>query len=76
MLPQRFAQFTVFAPNELLHAMLKALLAAALLGALIKLLLWCTAPLRSVETRRWTRTQEAWLKRRPKEQVQPVHIPA
>ena len=58
--------------------MLKALLAAALLITLIKLLLWCTAPLRSSrDTALDEDAREAWLKRRPKEQVQlSIVVPA
>ena len=58
--------------------MLKSLLAAALLLTLIKLLLWCTAPLRSSrDTALDEDAREAWLKRRPKEQVQlSIIIPA
>ena len=58
--------------------MLKTLLAAALLITFIKLLLWCTAPLRSSrDTALDEDAREAWLKRRPKEQVQlSIVVPA
>ena len=58
--------------------MLKTLLAAALLLTIIKLLLWCTAPLRSSrDTALDEDAREAWLKRRPKEQVQlSIVVPA
>jgi dolichyl-phosphate beta-glucosyltransferase len=58
--------------------MLKTVLAAALLITFIKLLLWCTAPLRSSrDTALDEDAREAWLKRRPKEQVQlSIVVPA
>ena len=75
------AQLTGLAPelNALQRVkMLKTLLAAALLITIIKLLLWCTAPLRSSrDTALDEDAREAWLKRRPKEQVQlSIIIPA